>query len=82
MILCVAMLYDSAIFKVLVCQYAQMMGGYWSELNGLYGCITFVPIHQVVFTAALCNRQNDRFFNISVFPVDLKHQKVDRMAFV
>ena len=82
MILCVAMLYDSAIFKVLVCQYAQMMGGYWSELNGLYGCITFVPIHQVVFTAALCNRENDRFFNIPVFPVDLKHQIVERMAFV
>ena len=81
MILCVAMLYDSAIFKVLVCQYAQMMGGYWSELSGLYGYITIVPIYQVVFTAALCNRQNDRFFNISVFPVDLKHQKVDRMAF-
>ena len=75
------MLYDSAIFKVIVCQYAQMMGGYWSELSGLYGYITIVPIYQVVFTAALCNRQNDRFFNISVFPVDLKHQKVDRMAF-
>ena len=82
MILCAAMHYDSAIFKVLVCHYAQMMGGYWSELNGLYDCITIVPINQVVFTGALCNRQNDRFFNISVFPVDLKYQIVERMAFV
>ena len=65
------MLYDIVIFKVLVCQYLQMMGGYWSELNGPYDCITSVPVNPVVFTAALCNRQNDRFFNISVFPIDL-----------
>ena len=49
MILGIAMLYDIVIFKVLVCQYLQMMGGYWSELNGLYCCITFVPIHPVLF---------------------------------
>ena len=71
MILGIAMLYDIVIFKVLVCQHVQMMGGYRSELNGLYCCITFVPIHSVLFTAALCKRQNDRFFNISVFPIDL-----------
>ena len=71
MILCIAMLYDRGIFKVIVCQYSQMMGGYWSELNGLYCCTTFIPINQVVFTVALCKRQNDRFFNISVFPIDL-----------
>ena len=71
MILGIAMLYDIVIFNDLVYQYVQMMGGYWSELNGLYCCITFVPIHPVLFTAALCNRQNDRFSAISVFPVDL-----------
>ena len=71
MILGIAMLYDRGIFKVIVCQYLQMMDGYWSELNGLYCCTTFIPINQVVFTAALCNRQNDRFSTISVFPVDL-----------
>ena len=71
MILGIAMLYDRVIFKVIVCQYVQMMGGYWSELNRLYCCITFVPIHSVLFTAALCIRQNDRFSIISVFPVDL-----------
>ena len=82
MILCVAMLYDSAIFKVLVCQCVQMMGGYWSELNGLYGCITIVLIYQVVFTAALCNRQNDRFFQHFCFPDRFKDIKIgDRMAF-
>ena len=56
MILGIAMFYDIVIFKVLVCQYLQMMGGYWSELNGLYCCITFIPINQVVFTVALCKR--------------------------
>ena len=71
MILGIAMLYDIVIFKVLVCQYLQMMGGYWSELNGLYGCITFVPIHAVYFTAGLCNRENDGFSTNSVFPFDL-----------
>ena len=55
MILGIAMLYDIVIFKVLVCQYLQMMGGYWSELNGPYDCITSVPVNPVVFTAALCN---------------------------
>ena len=71
MILGFAMLYDIVIFKVLVCQHVQIMGGFWAELNGLYCCITFVPIHPVLFTAALGNRQNDRFPIISVFPVDL-----------
>ena len=58
MILGTAMLYDIVIFSVLVFQYLQMMGGYWSELNGLYCCTTFVPISPVVLTAARCNRQN------------------------
>ena len=71
MILGIAMFYDRVIFNDIVCQDVQMMGGYWSELNGLYCCITFVPIHPVLFTAALCNRQNDRFSTISVFPVAL-----------
>ena len=49
------------------------MGGYHSELNGLFYCIAFVRIDPRVLTVARWNRHKVRFLSISFFPVDLQH---------
>ena len=55
-----------------------IMGGYHSELNGLFYCIDFVGIDPRVLTVARWNRHKVRFLQISCFPIDLKHVIVKR----
>ena len=54
------------------------MGGYHSELIGLFYCIAFVRIDPRVLTVARWNRHKVRFLPISCFPIDLKHVMVKR----
>ena len=56
------------------------MGGYHSELNGLFYCIAFVCIDPRVLTVARWNRHKVRFLPISYFPIDLKHVMVKRKS--
>ena len=54
------------------------MGGYYSEMNGLFYCIAFVCIYPRVLTVARCNRHKVRFLSMSCFPVDLQHLMAKR----
>ena len=54
------------------------MGGYHSELNGLFYCIAFVCFDPRVLTVARCNRHKVRFLSISCLPVDLQHAMAKR----
>ena len=56
------------------------MGGYHSELNGLFCCIDFVCIDPKVLTVARWNRHKVRFYPIRCFLIDLQRVMVKRKS--